>query len=117
MGVLPPPQVLRPWFRHAIPFIIFVLLLLYLCARSLGGWPLPSPALGETQEARPSGPKLSPQALTTASPLRRRPLRLPIWVTVLHSRGTAAFPGTNLGQGWDWELQVGQGSGTKLRIW
>ncbi|KAK2496234.1 hypothetical protein MC885_007345 [Smutsia gigantea] len=69
MGVLPPPpQVPRPWFRHAIPLIIFALLLLYLCARSLGGWPLPSPALGETQEARPSGPKLSPQALTT--PLR-----------------------------------------------
>lgn len=35
MGVALPSQVRRRWFRHAIPLVILMLLLFYLCARSL----------------------------------------------------------------------------------
>ena len=64
MRVMLPLQVPRRWFCRVIPLTVFTLLLLYLSARSLRAWPLPSPALGGTQESRPSGPKPPPGALT-----------------------------------------------------
>lgn len=51
-----------------------------------------SSALGGTQESRSLGPKPPLEAL------HRRPLRLPIWSTVLHFRGTATSTGM-LGSG------------------
>lgn len=52
MGVARPSQVPRRWFRHVIPLAIFMLLLFYLCARSLREW---SHLLWE--ESRSLGPK------------------------------------------------------------
>lgn len=73
MGVLPPPQVLRPWFRHAIPFIIFVLLLLYLCARSLGAL---SGCQYGSQSCTPEGPPLF-QVRKQSGPLKAPELEKP----------------------------------------
>ncbi|KAL2765702.1 glycolipid transfer protein domain-containing protein 2 isoform 2, partial [Daubentonia madagascariensis] len=87
MGVVVRPLAQRHWFRHSIPLAIFVLLLLYLSARILGECPLPSAAPGELRSPRPPS-----RALNTPL-LLRRPLRLRIRGTGLHSGGTAALPG------------------------
>jgi hypothetical protein len=108
MGVALPSPALQRWFRHVVSLTIFLLLLLllYLGARILGEWSLPSPAPGRTPETRLTEPKPLPKPSPLCLPFPRPPARLQAGDPVLHYGGTAAHPGT-LGTRLSLEVHIG----------
>lgn len=92
LGVSLSPALGR-WFRHAIPFAIFTLLLLYISVWLFHEWPFELPAQRTQQsglwELKLSSP--SP-ALTSLLPVTSGFTRLQAWGAVLQSRESATFP-------------------------